>query len=272
MQTSYSYDCASYFVPLCALSVSLYTGKERDAESGLDYFGARYYASSMGRWMSPDWADKPEAVPYSDLSNPQSLNLYGYVKNNPLSQADPDGHCCEEEDSEDEVAEEQSFVDQIARAGRQGHADEFNRRELRLNPNATPLTPAQVDEAEAEGGQKLHNLLNPGGDMLDRQLAADANKEAEKRGGGGDNADTKLGREKHQEFTDKANAKGWETGKRYIDPATGKTVIPDAVTKIGHPVELKPSTPRGRARGRSQRRAQERATGKNGKVIYYDKP
>jgi RHS repeat-associated protein len=67
-------------------------GKERDAESGLDYFGARYYASSMGRWMSPDWADKPEAVPYSSLENPQSLNLYGYVLNNPLSKADPDGH------------------------------------------------------------------------------------------------------------------------------------------------------------------------------------
>ncbi len=71
------------------------TGKERDAESGLDYFGARYYASSMGRWMSPDWADKPEAVPYSSLDNPQSLNLYGYVLNNPLSHADADGHCCE---------------------------------------------------------------------------------------------------------------------------------------------------------------------------------
>jgi hypothetical protein len=42
--------------------------------------------------MSPDWADKPEAVPYSDLSNPQSLNLYGYVNNNPLSRADADGH------------------------------------------------------------------------------------------------------------------------------------------------------------------------------------
>jgi hypothetical protein len=42
--------------------------------------------------MSPDWADKPEAVPYSSLENPQSLNLYGYVLNNPLSKADPDGH------------------------------------------------------------------------------------------------------------------------------------------------------------------------------------
>jgi RHS repeat-associated protein len=72
-----------------------FTGKERDAESGLDYFGARYYASSMGRWMSPDWAAKAMPVPYASLDDPQSLNLYEYVGNNPLSQADPDGHCCE---------------------------------------------------------------------------------------------------------------------------------------------------------------------------------
>jgi len=43
--------------------------------------------------MSPDWAAKPEAVPYSSLGDPQSLNLYGYVGNNPLSKADADGHC-----------------------------------------------------------------------------------------------------------------------------------------------------------------------------------
>jgi RHS repeat-associated protein len=71
---------------------SRYTGKERDTESGLDYFGARYYASNMGRWMSPDWSAKQEPVPYSKLDNPQSLNLYAYVYNNPLSKADPDGH------------------------------------------------------------------------------------------------------------------------------------------------------------------------------------
>ncbi|MHB8889968.1 MAG: RHS repeat-associated core domain-containing protein [Acidobacteriaceae bacterium] len=34
-----------------------FTGKERDAESGLDYFGARYYSSAMGRFMSPDWEE-----------------------------------------------------------------------------------------------------------------------------------------------------------------------------------------------------------------------
>ena len=42
--------------------------------------------------MSPDWADKPEPVPYADLSDPQSLNLYSYVRNNPMSHADADGH------------------------------------------------------------------------------------------------------------------------------------------------------------------------------------
>jgi RHS repeat-associated protein len=72
--------------------VNQFTGKERDTESGLDYFGARYYASSMGRWMSPDWSAKAEPVPYAKLENPQSLNLYAYVGNNPLSRRDADGH------------------------------------------------------------------------------------------------------------------------------------------------------------------------------------
>jgi RHS repeat-associated protein len=70
----------------------LFTGKERDAESGNDYFGARYYASNMGRFMSPDWAEKAEPVPYAKLDDPQSLNLYTYGLNNPLSVVDDDGH------------------------------------------------------------------------------------------------------------------------------------------------------------------------------------
>jgi len=70
-----------------------FTGKERDVESGNDYFGARYFASTMGRFLSPDWSDKPEDVPYAQLADPQSLNLYAYVRNNPLTRVDPDGHC-----------------------------------------------------------------------------------------------------------------------------------------------------------------------------------
>jgi RHS repeat-associated protein len=64
----------------------LFTGKERDTESGLDYFGARYYASNMGRWMSPD---KPFADQHS--ANPQSWNLYEYGRNNPLRNIDLNG-------------------------------------------------------------------------------------------------------------------------------------------------------------------------------------
>jgi RHS repeat-associated protein len=71
----------------------LYTGKERDAESGNDYFEARYYASSIGRFMSPDWSAQEEPVPYAKLDDPQSLNLYAYVENNPLAHRDLDGHC-----------------------------------------------------------------------------------------------------------------------------------------------------------------------------------
>ena len=70
-----------------------FTGKERDTESGNDYFDARYYSSAMGRFMSPDWSAKEEPVPYAVLTDPQSLNLYSYVGNNPLAKADVDGHC-----------------------------------------------------------------------------------------------------------------------------------------------------------------------------------
>jgi RHS repeat-associated protein len=69
------------------------TGKERDSETGLDYFGARYFSGAEGRFISADWATKPEAVPYADLSDPQTLNLYGYVRNNPMVKEDADGHC-----------------------------------------------------------------------------------------------------------------------------------------------------------------------------------
>ncbi len=63
-----------------------FTGKERDRESGLDYFGARYYSSALGRWTSPD-------EPFADQhpEDPQSWNMYGYVRNNPLRSIDPDG-------------------------------------------------------------------------------------------------------------------------------------------------------------------------------------
>jgi RHS repeat-associated protein len=65
-----------------------FTDKERDPESGLDNFGARYNSSSLGRFMSPD--PKPDS---SRAANPQSLNRYAYVLNNPLKYVDVLGEC-----------------------------------------------------------------------------------------------------------------------------------------------------------------------------------
>jgi RHS repeat-associated protein len=48
-----------------------FTSKERDAESGLDYFGARYLSSNLGRFMTPDWAAAPISVPYAQFGDPQ---------------------------------------------------------------------------------------------------------------------------------------------------------------------------------------------------------
>jgi RHS repeat-associated protein len=69
-----------------------FTGKERDTETNLDYFGARYYGSSMGEFITPDWAAKATAVPYAEFADPQSLNLYSYVRNIPTVKVDQDGH------------------------------------------------------------------------------------------------------------------------------------------------------------------------------------
>ena len=69
-----------------------FTGKKRDSETGLDYFGARYYSNGLGRWISADWSATPVPVPYADFADPQTLNLYQFVGGNPASKADPDGH------------------------------------------------------------------------------------------------------------------------------------------------------------------------------------
>ena len=63
------------------------TGKERDVETGLDFFESRYFSSAQGRFTSPDvMMGKPEW-----LVDPQRWNRYAYVRNNPLKYIDPNG-------------------------------------------------------------------------------------------------------------------------------------------------------------------------------------
>jgi RHS repeat-associated protein len=69
-----------------------FEGKERDTETGNDDFGAREYSWRFGRWLSSDWSAVPVAVPYANLTNPQTLNLYSMVGDDPESFADLDGH------------------------------------------------------------------------------------------------------------------------------------------------------------------------------------
>jgi len=102
----YPYGGERNYVNTCPQNYK-FTGKERDTETGLDYFGARYDASNLGRFMSPDEFTggpvsaygppdpaPPGALPYADITNPQSLNKYAYVYNNPLRYVDPTGHSC----------------------------------------------------------------------------------------------------------------------------------------------------------------------------------
>jgi RHS repeat-associated protein len=87
MQPGFSYDAFGLMLIQRGVPQSYkFTGKERDAESGLDNFGARYNASSLGRFMTPD----PTMKSVNRL-NPQTWNRYAYVVNNPLNRIDPLG-------------------------------------------------------------------------------------------------------------------------------------------------------------------------------------
>jgi RHS repeat-associated protein len=64
-----------------------FSGKERDTESGLDYFGARYYDKAQYRFISVD----PVTTSSGVIDDPQLWNLYSYCRNNPITFLDPDG-------------------------------------------------------------------------------------------------------------------------------------------------------------------------------------
>src|SRR5262249_5954560 len=258
-----------------------FTGKERDPETNLDYFGARYYAFSMGRFLTPDWADKPTAVTYADFGNPQSLNLYSYVNNNPTTVADADGRGAGADDAVEAaiigvtilVMATQAYYAlpedkrDFGAAIRGAYTDVKNTIQNWVQSedkgNAPPSPPGSGSTtAETSSGVNsgAGQPTAPAGDEGPRLKPTPP----------GENAAAAAGRAAHKDFAAKVKAKpGWTSQPRLTDPKTGKGVEPDATTRSGRPVELKPRTPSGQAKGKTALKKQQRATGKKGRVIYY---
>ena len=135
--------------PMPGTNHYLFTDKERDTESGLDFFGARYYASNMGRFMSPDWSAQEEPVPYAKLNDPQSLNLYSYVLNHPLVGIDPDGHAC---DDANEMAVCHGITVAISNGMNAGDALQAGQRAQQQNPNLSPTDKVALKAEQAALG------------------------------------------------------------------------------------------------------------------------
>jgi RHS repeat-associated protein len=143
-----------------------FTGKKRDSETGLDYFGARFYSNGLGRWVSADWSAAPVPVPYANFGDPQSLNLYGFVGGNPASKADLDGHC-------DGVCWVMSAIQYVsAHAGVTGIGIDVTRQAY--NQKATELKASGATKAERDASKLEFREKGPAlGRELAKQEAAD---------------------------------------------------------------------------------------------------
>jgi RHS repeat-associated protein len=232
-----------------------YTGKEFDAETGLYYYGARYYDPVIGRFISVDPAD-------ANPSNPQSWNRYVYSLNNPYRYVDPDGKLVWD------VIDIACFGYSVYR-----FADDPSwSTALDLGLDAAGLLPVVPALGTMKRAGTLLQKAAKADEVLDaakvagkRKLAKGARHPEVKKA-------LKKGNKVHKEFAENVKKKpGWQSQPRLTDPETEKTVIPDAITPSGRPLELKPNTPSGRRSGQRQITKYERATSKKGKVIHYDR-
>ncbi len=257
-----------------------FTGKRRDDETNLDFFEARYFSSIQGRFTSPDeftggatelFAEVAAHNPtfYAELAEPQSLNKYTYCLNNPYKYVDPDGH-------QQVVADFLNSAGQAAQgAGPYGQAA----AKVFFVVGAAAAIAANTSWEDVKSAAKTVLSVahqDPYEHLVQEMSKNDyANSQGQPKPKGSQNPVTAEaaaeGRKQHEAFKEKVKAKpDWQSEPSLVDPKTGKTVKPDAVTPSGRPVELKPNTPSGRAKGASQIKGQERATGKKGRVVYYE--
>jgi RHS repeat-associated protein len=143
-----------------------FTGKERDAESGLDNFGARYNASSMGRFMTPD----PKILSIRHIINPQKWNKYAYTINNPLRYFDPNG-------MEEIEVQLRSFIQANTRTDPGGRIFAGDSRGFSSAPSASSRTSITV-RIETDASKRPGNpiiSITPGSAGETRQLDANGN-------------------------------------------------------------------------------------------------
>jgi RHS repeat-associated protein len=132
-----------------------FTGEERDAETRLDYFGARYMSAAEGRFIGPDPIG-------GQRSDPQSLNLYTYVLNNPLKFVDPTGMIVQWNDSDCEIeGDEVECRTQSQRAFESALQRRLNSRDASVSAGAR-LLQDKYRRLQASGA--VFEVLNQGAD------------------------------------------------------------------------------------------------------------
>ncbi len=269
---------------------------QRDIETGLDFAQSRYYSPMQGRFTSPDEfkggpdelfdfeedaSDNPTF--YADLTNPQSLNKYQYTYNNPYKYTDPTGHCvgvfapiCTPAGQRVVDAVRTSSIgigigaavgagiDAMRRSAASGIGDpscpgctssqRMGQSLMSRSRGSSQPTRSQGQVSGQAGGSAGMGPPKPRGSRNPKTAKAAAE-----------------GRRQHREFAKKVkNKEGWKSEKTVTNPQTGKRVRPDALSRRDKPVELKPNTPSGRKRGAKDLKEQESATGKKGRVVYYE--
>jgi RHS repeat-associated protein len=151
------------YINSCLQNNYKFEGKERDTETGNDDFGARYYSWRFGRWLSADWSNVPVPVPYANLTNPQTLNLYSMIADDPESFADLDGHECGQQQASGKPNQTCSTP------ASQQNADEA--KKLEQDATNPPPTPAQNPSQRREAKQIAERLIQAGEGLVNLELA-----------------------------------------------------------------------------------------------------
>jgi RHS repeat-associated protein len=228
-----------------------FAGGLHDEHTGLVRFGARDYDPHTGRWTAKD----PIGFDGGDS------NLYGYVLNDPVNLIDPTGEC--------------ALVAGAAAGAIGGAAFDLIGQLFSNGGNLSCVNWGQVG-GSALAGAVFGGLGCGAGAFLGKAFRGlQGSGKAVSHGRGMNNPQVRSaverGQRAHRDFANKVKGKpGWQSEPRLTDPLTGRTVRPDAVTPSGRPIELKPNTPSGRLQGARQMEKYERATGRRGRVIYYD--